>query len=377
MFMVLNAVFSLLLGGLLLIPLLLAVRRSKRSESPKPAAEQPSPDAPKKPSLQSVEYRRPQLDTRGLEKLNRDLEKLYANRDKSTKWVLIWGGVIVAALLLGIVTGNDMVFNIGMLIGIVGMFSFIIGSTIGFQRLLSRTKKQFWGDMASRLLQETFSKYGAEVTGNAKRRSLSGSFSLENEKYQVQVQFGASEEYERGRRNKDSYYNILSSMSMRIVPANHPAPYMDLRLVPDHGSTMVRLVQKGGEALSNAISGLTGNGNSQEEVVFEDPEFGSRFRALSSQPAAAAAFLTADQRHAIVELSRCMGRAEIRYREGMILVKWYGFQPAGYAYMSHTGLPSSFTENHLASLLHDVETALLNLPALWQPLPENTDSTNV
>ena len=364
--------FLLMIGISAMICLLFLGMRKQRSDSVETAAYDAPPQ--KKSSLSAAPYRRPQLDTRGLAKLNRDLHKLSASKEKAVKWMLLWTGVIFASMALGALTHNDMVFNCGMLFAIVGIFSYVIGSTAGFHRRLNRTKKQFWGEMAPRLLQQTFSEYGAEVTGGGKERKLSGSFSVEKEKYRAQVQFSALESYVRGTKQKDSYYNIANSLRMCIVPTYNPVPYLDLELIPNDGSFLGKWVQKGSEALSHAVSELRGSTAAREEAELDDPEFRKRFRALSSQSASAEAFLTADRRNAILELSRYLGKMKIRYCDGKIYVSFYGIELAGYAHMSHTGLPFRYTEDHMASLLHDLETALLNLPALWEPLAVNTDS---
>ena len=49
-------------------------------------------------------------------------------------------------------------------------------------------------------------------------------------------------------------------------------------------------------------------------------------------------------------------------------MKFKGFKPVGYVYESVTGLPISFTESHLRLLLHDFETLIENLPALWKEI---------
>ena len=358
--------FMLMSVGAVMIPLVFGRRRKKKYDTVKAGEDQAQPQ--KKSLLSAVPYRRLQLDPRGLQKLNRDLCRLHSSVERNAKWMLLWAGAMIVSLVLGVLTHEKMVFYSGMLFAIIGIFSYVLISTVGFHCLLSRTKKHFWGELAPRLLEQTFSDYSAAVTGSKKDRRLTGSFSVENEKFQAQIQFSAAEDFVRRPNQKNDYYNIVNRINMRIVPSSNLVPGLDLELVPNDSSFLGTMIRKSAAVLSNTLSEFSGSNSSREEVVLDDPEFRSRFRVLSSQSAAAEIFLTENRRDVILELSRYLGKMKIRYCDGIIYVTFYGIEVAGYAHMSHTGLPLSFTEGDLESLLHEFEMALCNLPTLWQPL---------
>ena len=108
--------------------------------------------------------------------------------------------------------------------------------------------------------------------------------------------------------------------------------------------------------------------NSQKAAL-DDPEFAKYFEASSSNPSEITSFLTPGQMQSILAIRRHMGRMKIRYTPEQIRVTFYDFEPAGYAGHNHTGLPLSFTADHLNCLLRDMETLLQNLHGLWEELP--------